>query len=149
SSRYAGIITLPEEIFDRVRGQYMAEAATRLVAYRKSPQSIGLLLADADAYVVGLNFVFGLAIPELEVASVFLKRLRVWTDRRNYVVRVVKEVLHELGHVLGLKHCRNRECVMSFSNSVFDVDRKLGMFCRSCAHTLGKSGVELPKEYVI
>ncbi|MEM4937640.1 MAG: hypothetical protein QW509_05655, partial [Sulfolobales archaeon] len=101
SSRYAGIITLPEEIFDRVRGQYMAEAATRLVAYRKSPQSIGLLLADADAYVVGLNFVFGLAIPELEVASVFLKRLRVWTDRRNYVVRVVKEVLHELGHVLG------------------------------------------------
>jgi len=148
-SRYAGILTLPEEIFDRARGQYMAEPATRLVAYRKSPNSVGLLLADADAYVLGLNFVFGLAIPELEVASVFLKRLRLWTGRGNYVVRVVKEVLHELGHVLGLKHCRNRECVMSFSNSVFDVDRKRYMFCRSCAQTLSKVGIELPKEYVI
>lgn len=147
--RLAGLLTLPEEIIDGARGQYLAEPATRLLAYRKSRLSIGLLLADADAYVPGLNFVFGLAIPELGAASVFLRRLRLWTDRRNYVARVVKEVLHELGHVLGLKHCRNRECVMSFSNSVLDVDRKSSMFCGNCARALGRAGVVVPKEYVI
>lgn len=147
--RIAGLLTLPEEILDNSRGQYLAEAATRLLAYRKSRWSIGLLLADVDAYVPGLNFVFGLAIPELRAASVFIKRLRLWTDRRNYVVRVVKEVLHELGHVLGLKHCRNIECVMSFSNSVVEVDRKHGRFCRSCAHTLSRAGIKVSEEYII
>ncbi len=147
--RRAGTLSLPGEAFDRTRGQYMAEAVTRLLAYSKSEQSIGLLLADADAYVPGLNFVFGLAIPELRVASVFLKRLRLWTDRENYVARVVKEVLHELGHVFGLKHCRSRGCVMNFSNSVFDVDRKCGAFCRSCVRVLRERGLEVRGEFVI
>lgn len=147
--RLAGLLTLPEEIFDRVRGQYFADAATRLVAYRKGSWSIGLLLADADAYTPGLNFVFGLAIPELSAASVFLKRLRLRTDRKNYVRRVVKEVLHEIGHVLGLGHCRNGECVMSFSNSVLDVDKKLAMFCQGCARKLSSAGVAVPEEFVI
>lgn len=111
--------------------------------------SIGLLLADADGYVPGLNFVFGLAIPGLKVATVFLQRLRLWTDRANYIRRVVKEVLHELGHVLGLEHCKNGLCVMSFSNSVLDVDRKLPKFCGRCARKLAGAGVVVSGEFVI
>lgn len=144
-----GLLSLPDEIFDHARGQYLAEAATRLTAYRKSAGAIGLLLADADAYVSGLNFVFGLAIPELGSASVFLRRLRMWTDRVNYVKRVTKEVLHELGHVFGLGHCGNRSCVMSFSNSVLEVDKKLGAFCRSCARKLCRVGIEVPSDFII
>ncbi len=147
--RRAGTLSLPAEAFDRARGQYVAEEIARLLAHTKSGHSVGLLLADADAYVPGLNFVFGLADPELGVASVYLARLRLWTDRGNYVARVVKEVLHELGHVLGLRHCRSRGCVMNFSNNVFDVDRKLGAFCASCARALRRAGVEVPREYII
>lgn len=147
--RLAGHLAIPEEILDSTRRQYLAEAVARLVAYRKSERAIGLLVADADAYVPGLNFVFGLAAPSLGVATVFLRRLRQWTDRANYVERVVKEVLHELGHVFGLKHCRNRKCVMSFSNSVFEVDVKSRAFCRSCVRKLGELGIEVSGEFAI
>jgi len=147
--RYVGLLSLPSEVLDESRGQYLADSVVRLVAYRKSVDSIGLLLADADGYIPGLNFVFGLAIPELRAASVFLRRLRLWTDRANYVRRVVKEVLHELGHILGLGHCRNSLCVMSFSNSVLDVDRKLSKFCSRCAQKLARTGIAVPAEYII
>ncbi len=90
-----------------------------------------------DGYDEGLNFVFGEASPALRTAVVFTKRLdpRFYGGRYNfnlYVERVSKEINHELGHLLGLGHCRDKRCVMSFSNSVFDVDRKGMFFCDRC-----------------
>ncbi|MCS7106475.1 MAG: matrixin family metalloprotease, partial [Candidatus Aenigmarchaeota archaeon] len=52
------------------------------------------------------------------------------------IKRAVKEAIHEMGHVLGLKHCENPECVMSFSNTVFDVDRKTKNLCEKCKKQL-------------
>ncbi|MCS7099368.1 MAG: archaemetzincin family Zn-dependent metalloprotease [Sulfolobales archaeon] len=147
--RLAGSLTIPDELLDSSRRQYLAEPIARLVFNYKSEGAAGLLVADVDAYVPGLNFVFGLAVPRLGVATIYLRRLRLWTDRTNYVERVVKEVLHELGHVFGLRHCGTRDCVMSFSNSVFEVDRKSRAFCRSCALKLGKLGIEVSAEFVI
>jgi archaemetzincin len=49
--------------------------------------------------------------------------------------RVTKETLHELGHVFGLEHCKN-SCVMRFSNSLNDTDRKPESFCPSCLSRL-------------
>lgn len=51
-------------------------------------------------------------------------------------LRAVKEAVHELGHTYGLGHCRNPRCVMSFSNSLRDVDRKERDFCPSCRRKL-------------
>ncbi|TLX91314.1 MAG: hypothetical protein E6K97_02920 [Thaumarchaeota archaeon] len=37
---------------------------------------------------------------------------------------MVKECVHELGHIFGFVHCPNIECVMYFSNSLSDTDIK-------------------------
>jgi archaemetzincin len=49
-----------------------------------------------------------------------------------FVERGTKEALHELGHTLGLRHCSNPFCVMYFSNSIFETDRKQSLFCNKC-----------------
>ena len=45
---------------------------------------------------------------------------------------MLKEAAHELGHALGLKHCKNRFCVMHFSNNLKDTDIKTSWFCNDC-----------------
>lgn len=99
-----------------------------------------------DGYDHGLNFVFGEASPTSRVAIVFTQRLdpRYYgqePDYNLYFNRVAKEIIHELGHLLGLNHCTRKSCVMSFSNSVYEVDAKTRFFCESCSRILSKLDV--------
>ncbi len=139
-------LDIPIEIFDDIRNQYMAEGILYIVYRYKKRNSIALILAEVDAYVPGLNFVFGLAIPSIRVAGVFLPRLRL---NEIFVERLKKESLHELGHILGLNHCLFPRCVMNFSNSIFDVDKKDAKFCRKCSIKLLKKGFNVNKEFIL
>ncbi|MEM4713754.1 MAG: archemetzincin, partial [Candidatus Bathyarchaeia archaeon] len=49
-----------------------------------------------------------------------------------FIERSTKAAIHELGHTFGLTHCKNPFCVMYFSNSIFETDRKKGIFCNVC-----------------
>lgn len=96
-----------------------------------------LLIADVDLYTEGLNFVFGEAEIEGSLAIISLVRLREsfygrLEKREIFESRVKKEAVHELGHVFGLKHCTFPQCVMFFSNSLADTDRKGWEFCPRC-----------------
>jgi archaemetzincin len=107
--------------------------------------SDGMLLAviDCDLYADGLNFVFGEADPVQGAAVISLVRLReeFYGERSEnpaqgwelFLERAVEEAVHEMGHLYGFSHCPNERCVMHFSNSLPETDRKSAGFCRDCS----------------
>lgn len=51
--------------------------------------------------------------------------------------RLVKVVIHEIGHNFGLDHCPEIRCTMQDAmGSILTVDRENG-FCRKCTEVLG------------
>jgi predicted Zn-dependent protease len=101
---------------------------------RESLADIALGLTESDLYHRDLNFVFGLASFATKSCIVSWHRLK--HPEEKFFERLVKECLHELGHVFGLAHCQNRQCVMSFSNSLAEVDMKHASYCANCTKEL-------------
>jgi archaemetzincin len=136
-------VRLPEESFNRQRGQYdSTELLERIKALKTGEKELVLGVTDVDLYVPGLNFVFGEADVISGVAVISLTRLRQEfygrrADRRLFGQRAVKEAVHELGHACGLDHCADPGCIMYFSNSIRDTDRKGPGFCGICKERLG------------
>jgi predicted Zn-dependent protease len=95
-------------------------------------------VADLDLYSSVFTHVFGEARPAGNAALFSLQRLRpsfygLPPDDALLRGRARREALHEVGHLLGLHHCRALDCVMRFSTVVEEVDLKPDAFCGSCA----------------
>jgi len=140
--------TLPAHFYNMFREQLRAEAIARYLGEKYGGENIVLGITDMDGYVPGLNFVFGIAMPTIAAAVVFLHRLAT-PNTDLFESRVIKEALHELGHLFGLRHCSNPRCVMRFSNTVMEVDYKQDAFCRRCAEKLELRGIKVSQEYVL
>jgi archaemetzincin len=108
-----------------------------LKKFRHNKETKILALFDLDAYSNAFEFVFGEAYYQGRVAAVYLPRLRqefygLKPNPSLFYDRLVKEAVHELGHVFGFVHCKNPLCVMHFSISLQYVDTKKRSFCQSC-----------------
>jgi archaemetzincin len=132
----------PDYALNEKRGQYLSTAILERIARNKAYDSHERVLGvvDHDLYVPELNFVFGEASSKAAVIS--LARLRqerygLPRDAALFRRRVLTEAIHELGHTYGLGHCENPRCVMFFSNSLPDTDRKGIEFCVKCKGRLG------------
>jgi len=53
-------------------------------------------------------------------------------DDDDLIDRITKEGAHEVGHLLGLGHCSNRECIMFRPITLDEPDRKKKMLCPIC-----------------
>ncbi|MEM4380636.1 MAG: archaemetzincin family Zn-dependent metalloprotease [Candidatus Caldarchaeum sp.] len=122
--------------YDPSRGQYNA---VHMLTNLEYVGDYTLVITGRDLYVQGLNYVFGYAPGKAAVVSTYRLRLSAKLDEGLYVSRVLKEAVHEVGHVLGLSHCTTPGCVMNFSNNVQQVDMKSESFCGSCLKQISVS----------
>jgi archaemetzincin len=123
-------LPIPLSSWNAWRQQYSAPSILDALASAKRPEWERLIgIADVNLYVPDLNFVFGAADARRGVAVFSLARLRAGADEALLSRRAATEAVHELGHTYGLSHCDKPTCVMWFSNSLSESDRKGTTFC--------------------
>ncbi len=122
---------LPTKGYNAKRDQYLASSLFEMCLAEPGARVLGV--TDTDLYETGLNFVFGFSQPDGKVAVISLARLHD-ADPGRFQDRCVKEAVHEIGHTLGLAHDEERAgCVMHFSRTLADTDRKGRDYCPACA----------------
>ncbi len=130
------------EFYDPARNQYDGNRLLKnieTVYATDTAKTIGLF--NVDLFIPILTYIFGQAFlnGRSGIASVFRlrnERYGIKADESLFVDRARKEVIHELGHMFGLIHCRNPLCVMRSSTYVEDIDQKTYHLCNDCREGL-------------
>lgn len=132
----ASSISIPDWAYDPLRGQSDAGSLLQTLPEGRAHDRV-LGIVEQDLFMPRLNFVFGVADPHGRRAIIALARLQqdfygLAPDLKLFLLRATTEAVHELGHTWGLEHCPDPRCVMYFSNTMGDTDRKGYQFCPRC-----------------
>ena len=133
-------LPLPLQAFDKKRSQHNSTVIlneVRACAARRKDFHRVLGVVNVDIFTSDLNYVFGEAYTPGSAGLISLWRLKpeFYKDKPNmelYLLRTQKEAIHEVGHTLGVRHCHRSNCIMHFSNSIFDTDKKQNLLCDEC-----------------
>ncbi len=146
---------IPEEVLQRTefneRNQIDISSLIKLFRSSVKPESsvIDIIFLSSDIYYKDKEYIFAAThIPSKTIVISLCRLSRTYdlggfTDENTLRTRVFKEILHELGHLLGLDHCNDEKCVMSFSPNLRALDDKLPFFCRVCVDRLKAMGYKV------
>jgi archaemetzincin len=120
------------------RAQADADRLLARLEARAAPEGAVLLgVTELDLGNLIFTHFFGRARQHGRAAIVSLARLTptfygLPPDAALLRQRAVLEVLHELGHLAGLKHCEDQGCLMAFAATVDALDHRGVVFCGAC-----------------
>lgn len=134
----SGIVSrLPDEAYNSNANQYYAvPILAKLELLKGAEDEIIIAVADEDLYIPNQNFVFSQAnsIGRTAIASIFRLKPEYYglpEDEELTRSRLLAIVLHEIGHLLGLKNCTN-DCIMKPVTNVNQLDQRSDGFCPNC-----------------
>jgi len=126
------------EFYDPGRRQYNGNKLLKEVDSVYSSDSCKTIgLFNVDLFIPILTYIFGQAFlsGRTGIASLYRfsnERYGMGADHKLAADRFRKEIIHELGHTLGLIHCHVSTCVMRSSTYVEDIDLKGDSLCNKC-----------------
>ena len=123
--------------YDLTRDQYHSTVILEKLANTSPSRAIKVVaITNEDLFIPILTHVYGEAQLAGKACIVSTFRLQeglsIANIEKEFENRIVKEVLHELGHTFNLRHCNDKACIMHYCRSIKDVDRKSDQFCRYC-----------------
>ncbi|HLN20423.1 MAG TPA: archaemetzincin family Zn-dependent metalloprotease [Bacteroidales bacterium] len=131
------------EFYDAGRRQYNGNTILQEIdKLFGSDKSKTIALLNVDLFIPILTFIFGQAYLNGRTAIASIYRLGnepygLERDDEILADRFIKEVIHELGHTLGLKHCHIQTCVMRSVTYIEEIDQKMHALCPSCRKQTG------------
>ncbi len=123
--------------FNPVRSQYNANEIIQKLVTSAAENNKIVGITELDLFIPVLRYIFGQAYLGGSAALVSGHRLHnsrygLAEDPNLYFNRLLKCLIHELGHAFGLKHCLKLGCVMVSTTYVEEMDQKSDLFCHSC-----------------
>jgi len=130
---------LPEPDYALIPSRKQYDASRILKAQRLGVGAgkLRLALTAVDLCLPMLSHVYGQAQVNGRVTVISLHRLGNPEPARGRAStslydRLAKVAIHEVAHVLGVRHCRQDGCLMNFSLDLAHLDRLDLAFCPGC-----------------
>lgn len=124
--------SLPEYAYMATRRQF---DATKIIAELATdadgaPFKLGIIRHDLCVPI--LTYVYGES--QIGGRAAIISSHRLFDSRTEVVYeRIAKIGIHEVGHLFGLNHCWELDCLMRFSKQIEQLDQLPTSFCRACA----------------